>query len=264
MAKTSTSNKFASDLSLGYLLDKCRLVGAEPAVVGASALAAAAHIASNNDKRATHERELEDAWYRSLAAGAPDYGVYADDRYIGELYACRTGYSRKYLLALQKLGLFDAAARLVVDLGCGVGFSTAGLKLMFPATTVVGTNLAGTRQRSIAEAVGTERGFTVQDAAAAEDGVADLVFASEYFEHFEAPVGHLRAVLDAAAPKMLVIANAFGSKAIGHFDAYLVDGEKESPAATSRAFNAELRLRGYAPVETKFWNNRPSVWRRAE
>lgn len=256
-------------LTLGYLLERCRVVGVDAKLVGAVALDATSHLSKNGNNRVADERPLEVSWYESVAAGSPSYDVYGTTEYIGELYACWIAYSRKYLLALQKDGVVGAesiadalAPNVVVDLGCGIGFTTAALKQLFPSATVVGTNLQETPQRQIAERVGNEYGFSVKDGPDTEDAPTGLVFASEYFEHFEAPVKHLRDVLDALNPNALVIANAFGSRSIGHFDVYDVDGKPSSPSATSRAFGAELRRRGYGLVKTKFWNNRPTYWSR--
>lgn len=33
-------------------------------------------------------QELEQRWYKSLESGVPDYGVYATDYYLAELWAC--------------------------------------------------------------------------------------------------------------------------------------------------------------------------------
>ena len=108
------------------------------------------------------------------------------------------------------------------------------------------------------------RGFTVVTDPQPE---TDFVFASEYFEHFQRPIEHLRDVLRVAEPKHLVIANAFGSKSIGHFDIYLdeenlFDSRQVLGASVGRLFNDVLRKNGYATVKTEFWNNRPAVWRR--
>lgn len=45
-------------------------------------------------------------------------------------------------------------------------------------------------------------------------------FASEYFEHHELPVKHLIELLEVSHPRLLVIANSFGARSIGHFDSY--------------------------------------------
>ena len=55
----------------------------------------------------------------------------------------------------------------------------------------------------------------------------DLIFASEYFEHFYEPIAHLKDILDNCNPKFLVCANGFTGDAIGHFDFYRVDDDLE-------------------------------------
>jgi hypothetical protein len=93
---------------------------------------------------------------------------------------------------------------------------------------------------------------------------ADLVFASEYFEHFEEPIAHLVEVVELTRPRALLIANAFSAKSIGHFDEYVVDGRRVSGDVVGRRFNDTLRRIGYSKIETRLWNNRPAYWKRAE
>jgi SAM-dependent methyltransferase len=195
---------------------------------------------------------LLDRWYAALDAGAPDYTVYGEDEYLADLWAGWVTYSRGYLRGVRSiLGDFNPA--VVVDVGCGFGYTTAALAQLYPlALRVSGTNLPGIQQR-IAEGLGVRVLPSV-------DAPADLVFASEYFEHFAEPVEHLRSILDVAAPTYLVTANTFNSRSIGHFPSYRVDGETLSGPATSRAFGAEMRRRGYAKLKTGLWNERPTFW----
>lgn len=212
------------------------------------------------------QQHLERRWYDALAHGEIDYLVYSDDAFIAEAWACWAVYSRKYLLALageltagHALAGFMPAS--VIDLGCGIGYTTAALKELFPAAAVVGTQLLGTFQFAVAEALGRERGFRV---ASAPDGPAELVFASEYFEHFQRPVTHLERVLAICQPRCLVIANAFGARSVGHFDHYIVEGGlmpiTVANISIATFFNHALRDAGYERVKTSFWNDRPTVW----
>lgn len=216
---------------------------------------------------------METRWYDSLAAGKPDYGVYDDEYYISDIWSCWVVYSRRYLLDIQKPTSFDGRVsiatdvrpvRSVIDLGCGFGYTTAGLKEIFPECAVYGTNLPGTLQFAVAEEIGKARGFTLVTEAGEVGGPVDLVFASEYFEHIEDPIRHVREVVRACSPKALIVANAFGSKSIGHFDAYLADGACVDNKSIGRVFNAELRSHGYELVKTRMWNNRPAYWRRSK
>lgn len=200
--------------------------------------------------------EVERRWYDSLERGEPDFGVYDDPVYLADLWACWVLYSRRYLRELRRAGLLDGLGGVVADLGCGVGLASAALAELLPGATVYGTNVEGVQAR-LARRVGERYGFTVLPHPPSR---ADVVFASEYFEHFLAPVAHLRDVL-AAGPSTLFIASTFGPRSTGHFDEYVLDGESVSPKQASRAFDAELVDRGYVKVATGLWNGRPTVWR---
>lgn len=215
-------------------------------------------------------QELERRWYEALDRGIRDYGVYDSDLYLADLWACWVVYSRQRILSCQKATSLEPAGVLadvgdvsrVVDLGCGFGYTTASWKEIYPEADVVGTNLDGLQWR-LAARNATRYAFRLVHTVEEIDARADLVFASEYFEHFERPVDHLNEVLDALAPRALLIANAFGTRSIGHFYEYDVDGKLLDGKATSRRFNDALRGRGYEKVRTNLWNARPAYWRRA-
>lgn len=203
---------------------------------------------------------LEDRWYASLARGEPDYTIYADQDYLSEAWYCWVWYSRLYLLALRKRAFpKKMLARRVYDLGCGIGYTTAALAQMWPDAEVIGTQFAGTYQDKVARSMAHEFGFFVEVMATEQ---ADVVFASEYFEHFERPIDHLEQVLTIVAPRVLIVANAFSAKSAGHFDEYIVNDERIDPARAARAFSKTMRQRGYHTVSTPFWNSRPTVWAR--
>lgn len=259
--------------SFGDYLRRCaELPGVDVMAVQDVALTTIRYL--NGDKRVRSDlrlnQELENRWYASLAAGSPDWNVYDADIYLGDLWACWAVYSRTYLLGIQAprnlppLGVVQDMGSVgnVVDLGCGIGYTTAALRQIFPWARVTATNFDGMRQTVIARSLGEKYGFTVVPTVQQVDGPADLVFASEYFEHIPAPIDHLAEVLDTLHPRALIVANAFGAHSIGHFDLYGVDGQQLGSKETAKRFNAELRGRGYEKVKTKLWNNRPTYWRR--
>lgn len=214
--------------------------------------------------------QLMKRWYASLDAGQPDYGVYNSPLYLAELWACWIVYSRKYLLGLHPARNFPPigiAARMspvkrIVDLGCGAGYTTSAFRELFPAAEVVGTNISGSIQYRVACRMAEQFGFTmlptVEDAA----GSTTVVFASEYFEHIHAPIEHLYEVVRHLKPRFMLIANAFGTTAIGHFRTYSVRGKLLGGKDTQRVFNLEMKRLGYAKIKTKLWNNRPAFWAR--
>ena len=202
---------------------------------------------------------LEARWYQSLEDGKPDYSVYDDDNFVSELWSCWIIYSRGYLRELRK-GIVAAISnhvKVVADIGCGIGYTTAGLKELFPSADVYGTNIRDTWQWAEGELLGDEYGFTINGVV---DRQTDLIFASEFFEHFDEPIDLLGEIIECGDPKYLVIANSFGSRSIGHFNAYKADGQLISNKAIGRVFNKALRCRGYQKIETGFWNGRPAIW----
>ena len=214
-----------------------------------------------------------DQWYNSLS-GAPDYSVYGVDEYIAELWGCWKIYSKTHLRNIQKenslfthsIASMHSGDTSIIDLGCGFAYTTAAIKQIFPNANVWGTNLDNTLQMSVAKTMAADYNFTMAGDCSEISQNMDLVFASEYFEHFERPIEHLDYVIDNIAPKAMLIANAFGTEAIGHFNKYqvkthaLFDWEWMDAKTTSRMFNDRVRKHGYKKVKTKLWNNRPSYW----
>lgn len=213
-------------------------------------------------------QQLENRWYNGLANGIFDYDVYNTDDYIAELWACWIVYSKKYLTDIQKPHLFAPVGiakaiepvNFVVDVGCGFGYTTAGLKEIFTNATVVGTNLENTIQMDVARNMGKKYGFEVYPDFMNIKNRVDLVFASEYFEHIHEPIEHLHQMVKTLNPRSFLIANAFGTRAVGHFLTYNVGGKLIDGKMVSKIFNNELRRLGYKKVQTKLWNNRPSFW----
>jgi SAM-dependent methyltransferase len=216
------------------------------------------------------DQHLEDQWYRSLAAGAPDWSVYDTDAYLGDLWACWIQYSRSYLRSclapksLPPTGVFGSLGQVarVADLGCGIGYTSAAFAQLFPHAQVVGTNFPGMKQTRLAEHLGQQYGFRVVAEVEQIEGPVDLVFASEYFEHIPAPIEHLLDVLRALQPRALLVASAFGTRSVGHFDTYTVAGRQVPAKNASQLFDRCLTSHGYSKVKTQLWNNRPAYWRR--
>lgn len=220
-------------------------------------------------------KSLEDQWYASIDRGAPDWTIYNGDQYLAEVWFCWATYSRKYLkmiadtIAVNGRTIKEDIGKIsaVVDLGCGAGYTSAALSRMFPRAKVFGTNLRGTKQWKIASMLGSTYGFNlIDDVTDMQTSSIDLIFASEYFEHFEKPIEHLKHILK-SNPKRFLIANTFGSPSIGHFKTYSVMSSgflrmqySVSGTAASKLFNCHLKSCGYKNRKTKLWNNRPAYW----
>jgi len=209
---------------------------------------------------------LEKIWYDSLNDKI-DYSVYADDFYFAEVWKCWILYSRKYLKDIQKPNsLFDKSiykdmsnVDSVLDLGCGMGYTTAFLKKLFSDAKVIGTNLENTLQFKLASQLGTTYDFKIMEDL--PDSNMDLIFASEYFEHIERPIEHLKEVLEKNKPTHLLVANTFNQPAIGHFINYKDGSDVLNGKETSKRFNETLKNYGYKKIKTKLWNQRPNYWK---
>lgn len=240
-------------------LDLCAEVGADLSEVRGQVEGAETAMSTGEPS------ELERRWYRGLREdGTPPYEIYDCDAYLGEAWIAWQHYSRPHLRNLARKGPELGEIKVAVDLGCGIGWSTGMLTKMFPDAEVYGTQLPN-RQAAVARLLAEREGmsFHIVEELGELPAPTDLLFASEYFEHFEAPLDHLLEVLDATQPRTMVIANTFGPDAPGHFDTYRVGYEHLSPGATSRRFNDHLRRVGFQKVKTPFWNGRPAVWVRS-
>jgi len=205
---------------------------------------------------------LEDRWYKSVELGNPDYGIYDHLHYLPQLVACWIIYSKEYIRNLNKFGLFPKDPKVIVDLGCGIGFSTLALKQLFPNAEVFGINLKDTMQYSICNSIAKKYDFKVVESILDVPKDVDIVFASEYFEHISDPIKHLFDVIRYMSPKNLYAANSFNTRSIGHFPFYIVADELVENKKLGRIFGSEMRLHEYEKISTKLWNARPTCWKR--
>ena len=230
------------------------------------------YLNSNTEQRQKiqYDQALEQRWYQGLKEGFFDYDVYNTDDYIAELWACWIVYSKRHLLNITKINSLPPIGiantlhplRKILDLGCGFGYTTAAIKELFPNAEVTGTNLDNTIQMDVAKHLSKEYNFNMVSDVNELSGQYDLIFASEYFEHIHEPIEHLDEIVGKLNPKAFLIANSFGTQAVGHFHTYLVNGSLIDGKATSRIFNNQLRRYGYQKIKTKLWNNRPAYWRK--
>lgn len=224
------------------------------------------------DESVREWKKLYDDWYYSLETNNPDYRVYSDAHYMSEVWLCWTKYSRRYLKdLLNKKSIkinneyktvieFFGKNDVIIDLGCGFGYTTATLKEIWPNSVVYGTNIKDSVQFKFATELGKKYNFSIIEDF--KNIKADTIFATEYFEHFYEPIVHLEEVLLNIKPSNLIIANSFGPKAIGHFDKYLYDGRLIPSKEMNKIFSSKLKQFGYVKIKTSFWNNRPSIWKK--
>lgn len=206
-------------------------------------------------------------WNNSLNSNNPDYTVYSEDDYINESFYCWKTYSRKYLLMLQKYIITNnidiSDIHNILDLGCGIGYTTVGLSAIFTNANIFGTNKKDSTQY-IMDNISTDNFnniMIIDENDTLNFNNIDLVFASEFFEHLDHPIDLLSALIDKYHPKYFITANTFTQPAIGHFSYYYYNNNKYIGRDISKIFNNILRNNNYIKVNTGFWNNRPAVWK---
>lgn len=237
------------------------------AVSGALGLEVATVKASMDRELAQLEARVDSSsderWYASVEQGAPDYGIYESPEYMLYSWPGTVLFARPTLKYVVK-HVPASAVRYVVDLGCGIGYTTSVLAREYPHASVYGTNVEGTQARVCRLLAERHRWSLVPDArAAAVDADATLAVASEYFEHFHRPVEHLREVLAGLGrPRWFAIANAFGARSAGHFPEYADGARSLSPRGAGRLFGDTMRAAGYTRAGSG-WNGRPTLWMRA-
>ncbi len=212
-------------------------------------------------------------WYASLAKGNPDYRLYDEDYYFTDLWLCWAAYSRKYVRSLSgentiggqySVREYIGHPNAVVDIGCGIGYSTAALKQLFPRSNVYGVNLPKTKQYEFCKKMSQEYRFNLVPNIESISEKNGLVFASEYFEHIESPINHLEDIIKELRPRCFLIANSFNTWGLGHFTEYKHNTKNGMriilQEKVSRLFNKALLSFGYKKIRTKLWNNKPALY----
>jgi SAM-dependent methyltransferase len=207
---------------------------------------------------------LELRWYEALDKGTIDWGIYDDDYYFTDLWVCWVLFSRQYFKILKNN--MTVASHLtniknIIDLGCGIAYTTATLKEFFPHCKVYGTNLPDTKQFEFCKRMSDFYKFDILTSPQEVGHDIDLVVASEYFEHFEDPIKELDNVIESVNPKYLFIANSFNTYSLGHFFTHTFEGKEISAKKMGKIFNDKLRNEyGFKQVDANIWNNKPSFW----
>jgi 2-polyprenyl-3-methyl-5-hydroxy-6-metoxy-1,4-benzoquinol methylase len=223
-------------------------------------------------KNNQHFEHLTNEWYENLAINDMEaaYSVYNDDYYFTDVWNCFIQYSRRYLKDINRPCFKDGSsfvektqnAKVILDVGCGIGYTTSILTQLYPNAKVFGTNLKNTKQWQFCEMMSSRYGFHMVESAADIGNNVDVVFASEYFEHFYEPIEHLATIINDVSPEYFVIGNAFNTWSIGHFIKYKAFNKIIDQSKIGGKFNASLRRLGYKRLKTKLFNNKPNIWQK--
>lgn len=204
--------------------------------------------------------KLLSVWNSSLDNNEPDFSVYGSKDYFLDIWNCWMTYSRKYIKNIKDV--LPKNIKSIVDLGCGMGFTTTAFHEIYPKAIIYGTNIKNTKQWKICNKFAINNNFNIVENIdnINKTNSIDLLFASEYFEHILNPIEQIIYTINKLHPKYMVIANSFNTEAIGHFRNYLHNNESIPANKISRLFNKAVKSIEYYKMETEFWNSRPTVW----
>ena len=211
-------------------------------------------------------QELSTKWYDDLEHEHERniYEVYNHDYYFIDIFNCFVTYSRDYIKRIIKSSHFQELkdAKVIVDIGCGISYSTCLLKQIFPEAKVYAINLKGTKQWKLCEIMAQRFDFNLVESIHDIEESVDILWASEYFEHIYNPIEHVDDIIKTLNPKHMIVANSFNTWGMGHFTKYDVYGTIVSQDKVSKMFNQHLMAKQYENVKCGIWNNKPIVWKR--
>lgn len=203
---------------------------------------------------AFEEKELDDWWYENY----PDFSRYQSYHYLYAGLNCFNNYSKQCALyAHQYLG--DKNIKSIVDVGAGIGLSTMLLADLFPEAKVYYNNITPSLQADFFEAHKDSKNITdITEKEMMQHGPFDMLFASEYFEHFEYPMRQTDFLLNKVGFKYLVINNSFNVRAYGHFKEFK-HNETLTPKNMSKLWLKTVR-QDFSDLKVKCWNGRPKMF----
>lgn len=218
-------------------------------------------------KNNTGKNKEVDLWYENLKNNIIDYSVYKDKFYLIEAWMSYKFWSRSYINRIAKQTEFVNFLKnykTICDLGNGIGFSTILLSDIFQDQLITGTNFKDSDQMKFCKSLVTNiKNIKLEDNIE-NLGKQDILFASEYFEHFQDPICHINQLIEICDPEVIIMANAFNVRALGHFDEYLDcynAQNKINYTKYNKYFLNNLRSKGYRKYDKKmFFNDRPSVY----
>ena len=193
-------------------------------------------------------------WYESLKKCKPDYSLYNSKFYLMSSWICHDLFSKGYLTIIARRKKEFKKPKVIIDFGCGLGFSSLKLQNIFKCK-VYATNVKDSQQAVFNKEVFKDKVELVTDIRKLPK--CDLAYCSEYFEHFENPIKHLKQILKLVTPKFFVFANSFNTIAVGHFNVY----NGKSADETKELFQKALMNAGYVQLK-QTWNNRPQIWKK--
>ena len=202
------------------------------------------------------DKDMLKIWQQSLVDNEPAYHIYNDNFFLVASFECWKKYSKKYIKMLfnnKQVELLLNECNHIIDLGNGLGYSTRLINEL-AMTKVSCIQLANTEQYRYNEML--KNNLTELD----QEEQVDCFVAFDFMEHLYEPIKYLDELF-IKKPKLIILANSFGTEAVGHFKEYLVDDKLINEKKIGRLFNSHLRKNGFEKLKLNFWNDRPCVWK---
>jgi hypothetical protein len=214
------------------------------------------------------EKELDNWWYDHYK----DFSRYASWHYLYTGLNCFDRFSKPCAFYAHQYLSSNKKIKSIVDVGAGIGLSTMLLSQLFPDARVYYNNIMPSLQADFFEInkfysninSSNKQAVCITEKEMMQHGSFDMLFASEYFEHFEEPMKQTDFLLNQVGFKYLVVNNSFNVKAYGHFKEFkhneILDMyEILEPKQTSKRWLKTVR-RDYNELDVKCWNGRPKIF----
>jgi hypothetical protein len=204
---------------------------------------------------AFEKKELDEWWWGEHYT---DFSRYDSWHYLYAGLNCFNNYSKPCAFyAHQYLG--DKNIKSIVDVGAGIGLSTILLADLFPDSEVYYNNIEGSLQKKFFDTHKQDRIKFISNYDLVRSDRFDMLFASEYFEHFQDSTNWTSSLLSNGRFKYLVVNNSFNVRAYGHFKDYFHKGISVMPKQMSKLWLKQVRA-DYDEMKIKCWNGRPKIF----
>jgi SAM-dependent methyltransferase len=213
---------------------------------------------------------LTEKWFAYYEPQHLEYEMYASPEYAVSAYFCYATQSKAHIRQLAKwIDRYCSPGQRILDVGAGIGATSALLQDLLPHHQVFYSNLPG-YQQTAAELLFEKTGSKVQIVEDDTGIGASVVLALEYMEHFEEPALEMQRLLSPPSVRVFADVSSFQFSCAGHWSTYKFGGVRAGRKQARRHYNEAIRNLRFTSAHkviegTKpFWNNRPAVWLRRD
>jgi len=139
---------------------------------------------------------------------------------------------------------YDSEYTTAIDLGAGVGLSTHYLREGLPNLSICYNNTEGRQADIAAKFLDGRKGFLLYDALDICQKT-DVLFAFEFFEHFDEPTEAFRRLTNQTDAELVIMQNSFGAYGYGHPPKFQFCGDTVGAKYMKILFNHWLEETGW-------------------